>query len=362
MPLSVVQKRSLVEKCASTIREAIEKGEIVHQLPGEDHIANQLGVSRPTVRQALSILASEGYLEINKGKRTKVVKSQSTSSRNTQKIVCAINAITREVSSLDQQYVVHQIRLKLSEEGVIWEDYYERNLRSANSLLRLKQFIQSRPGACWVLLGSSRTIQKIFEESGEQTLVVGSCYSGVQLPAIDSHFLALGRHLGGLLLRYGHRRIALFQPDTLLAGDIMTLQGIEEAFSKEGARDTDIQRLSMSASRDEFKIAFERLMSRTKRPTVIVTLRSELSIVALSLAHNLGLKIPSDISLISRDNHLLLDRVYPEITHYAISYQKHVNGAIHLIHSLLNGQKLQPKTDFLIPELVQGETLSQARI
>lgn len=41
-------------------------------LPGERHLAEQLGVTRPTLREALQRLARDGWLEINQGKTTRV--------------------------------------------------------------------------------------------------------------------------------------------------------------------------------------------------------------------------------------------------------------------------------------------------
>lgn len=54
--------------------EAILSGNfpINSKLPGERELAVQLGVTRPTLREALQRLARDGWLEINQGKPTRV--------------------------------------------------------------------------------------------------------------------------------------------------------------------------------------------------------------------------------------------------------------------------------------------------
>ena len=54
--------------------EAILEGHfpINSHLPGERELAEQLGVTRPTLREALQRLARDGWLEINQGKSTRV--------------------------------------------------------------------------------------------------------------------------------------------------------------------------------------------------------------------------------------------------------------------------------------------------
>ncbi|MDX9865152.1 MAG: fatty acid metabolism transcriptional regulator FadR [Anaerolineaceae bacterium] len=54
--------------------EAILEGHfpVNSHLPGERDLAEQLGVTRPTLREALQRLARDGWLEINQGKATRV--------------------------------------------------------------------------------------------------------------------------------------------------------------------------------------------------------------------------------------------------------------------------------------------------
>src|SRR5512132_4007754 len=59
---------------ADDLRGAIERGEVSpgEQLPGESELGDVYGVSRLTIRQALSLLRNEGLVIIEKGKRPTV--------------------------------------------------------------------------------------------------------------------------------------------------------------------------------------------------------------------------------------------------------------------------------------------------
>lgn len=62
MPIQVIELRRLYVQIADQIRSLIDNGEFPRgsRLPVERELAKRLGVSRPSVREALIALAVEG--------------------------------------------------------------------------------------------------------------------------------------------------------------------------------------------------------------------------------------------------------------------------------------------------------------
>jgi DNA-binding FadR family transcriptional regulator len=75
MPLQAVDNRRLYRQIADQITALIEKGEYGsgQRLPPERDLAKQLGVSRPSVREALIALEVEGYVDVRVGSGVYVV-------------------------------------------------------------------------------------------------------------------------------------------------------------------------------------------------------------------------------------------------------------------------------------------------
>ena len=69
MPLQAVEPQRLYRQIAGQLRGLIGKGEFASgtRLPAERDLARQLGVSRPSVREALIALEVEGWVEVRSG-------------------------------------------------------------------------------------------------------------------------------------------------------------------------------------------------------------------------------------------------------------------------------------------------------
>ena len=69
MPLQTIEPRRLYRQIADQLRLLIERGEFAlgSRLPPERDLATQLGVSRPSVREALIALEVEGLVEVRMG-------------------------------------------------------------------------------------------------------------------------------------------------------------------------------------------------------------------------------------------------------------------------------------------------------
>jgi GntR family transcriptional regulator, transcriptional repressor for pyruvate dehydrogenase complex len=69
MPLQTIEPRRLYRQIAGQLRSLIEQGEFAvgARLPPERDLALQLGVSRPSVREALIALEVEGHVEVRMG-------------------------------------------------------------------------------------------------------------------------------------------------------------------------------------------------------------------------------------------------------------------------------------------------------
>ena len=69
MPLQTVESQRLYRQIAEQLRSLISHGEFApgSRLPAERDLAKQLGVSRPSVREALIALEVEGWVEVRTG-------------------------------------------------------------------------------------------------------------------------------------------------------------------------------------------------------------------------------------------------------------------------------------------------------
>ena len=83
MPLQTVDNRRLYRQIADQIAALIEAGEYSAgaRLPPERDLAKQLGVSRPSVREALIALEVEGYVEVRMGSGVYVLDRRVSPSR-----------------------------------------------------------------------------------------------------------------------------------------------------------------------------------------------------------------------------------------------------------------------------------------
>lgn len=83
MPLQTIAPRRLYRQIADQLRALIERGEfpVGSRLPPERDLAVQLGVSRPSVREALIALEVEGFVEVRMGSGIYVRAREATRER-----------------------------------------------------------------------------------------------------------------------------------------------------------------------------------------------------------------------------------------------------------------------------------------
>lgn len=84
MPLKIVEPQRLYRQIAEQLRVLIGRGEfpVGARLPAERDLARQLGVSRPSVREALIAMEVEGWVEIRTGSGIYVIDRTTRESRS----------------------------------------------------------------------------------------------------------------------------------------------------------------------------------------------------------------------------------------------------------------------------------------
>ena len=81
-PLQTVEPQRLYRQIAGQLRALISQGELAvgSRLPAERDLAKQLGVSRPSVREALIAMEVEGWVEVRTGSGIYVLDRSSQAS------------------------------------------------------------------------------------------------------------------------------------------------------------------------------------------------------------------------------------------------------------------------------------------
>ncbi|OAM87778.1 substrate-binding domain-containing protein [Termitidicoccus mucosus] len=354
---------SISTQVANTLREELEAGIWKGKLPGERRLATRLNVSRKTVRRALAMLRADGMIQTKRNRASLLVRKTGVAAKKQSGPITRVALLLPEPVETARPFTIlwiNHLMSSLHNAGMELEIFSGWKYFGQNAPRSLSQLVRSHPGRCWIIARSNHSIQHWFASRSEPAVVAGSTFDDIELPSVDIDQSALCRHAALAFIRQGHRRLVFFHEEKAVHGaDAASEQAFLNAvLEHKGYPEPLIIRppRGMAAVVREF----QRIQGMPVRPTGFLCSNPLLYLTLFGFLAHHGLRVPRDVSLISREVSPLLSQVHPAPTRYSIVPSKFALALYHAIKRMLE-QGAPRRFDMrIIPDFIKGNTLGPA--
>jgi GntR family transcriptional regulator, arabinose operon transcriptional repressor len=330
----------------------IQKGD---SIPGELELAEQLAVSRNTVRHALLDMANDGVIERTRGRGT-VYLGEEREKINT-KMVGMVAGMLKYSIYLD---LINGIEDGLHREG------YSMLLANGNNNHEKEQLSISRMMEQGIegliiephmngLLGPKDPFFKTLNTLDIPLLTINCAIEGLKASSVTVDDFGIGKKAAEHLITRGHRKMACVYMSDSQAG-ILRFRGFKETLSRHGIEPKEEYFRSFS-SRDTIetsgRVLGRKLMETDPPPTAIFFFNDGTALQALEEFKTLEISVPGDVSIIGVDNISESVLVSPTLTTF--NHPKYLMGTIAADMVLARlGNKSHNSTDTvtILPELI----------
>lgn len=305
---------------ADTLRAGIQSGKYEKTLPSEQALCAQFQVSRQTVRQALSLLESEGLIERRQGSGSHVRRRKEPAPLSRRSIA----VVTTYISDYIFPSILREIEAVCSENNstpllFATQNQFSNERRILQTLLEMERLDG-------VLVEGTKTglpnpnillYQKLMERGIPLVFIHGNYAQLPNTPYVLDDNAAGAAMLVEYLVGKGHRRIAgIFKYDDLqgvqrFAGYLNGLQEFDLP-----PEDNDILWYSTDL-KDRFLAkgaSDSRMDAILSTCSAIVCYNDEIASRVVAYLTDRGLSIPGDIAVVSFDNSPYSEMASPRIT------------------------------------------------
>lgn len=353
----LLDRASLNERIATHLLRAIESGRWKTILPGERELSVEYQVSRSTLRAALQLLKSEGVICSRHGSGNYIVQSQVKNPKTGgRKQVGLLIAKASDFLTSGHERLIWEMRERLDEMDCTLKLFSGARFLRPNPHFELERLVSSNPISCWILLASTKFIQQWFHERRLACMILGSPYGGIDLPTIDVNYEAVGRHAAGRLLSFGHRRIVMISGSRSNAGIRACENGFREVIQQKHSHygEVTMEFLRHTHPVEQLEPKLDGLLTKRERPTALFVTSPGLYLYTFSYLAGLGLRVPSEVSLLCRDEDSVFDFIKPKPCCYRVESVQLVKCIIPMLNKIIHNRPLGEKTIQLIPDYQQG--------
>lgn len=355
-PLPLPRRITLVAQTVNSLCDGIRTGRWKTHLPGERDLCVALQVSRPTMRAALKELQIKGWVEVGERRRRVIKKVARPSSLKTgERVVGAIAFAPLRTMPPASLLVIDILREQLARTRWRMELVVDPSCYSRTPAKTLEKLVRKVPASAWLLMGSSAPMQKWFLKASIPCLVLGTCPEDLPLPSIDADYRAVCRHAGTLLLRRGHRHLAMVLPVSSTGGDLDSERGLRE--SLDGHANAMLTVLRHRSKAHLCTLLDETLKSRS-RPTAYLVARAVHALTVTMHLMRRGIRLPQDAVVLSRDDESFLWHASPSPARYTVDAEQFARRAAKAMRELAETGSLASRVIRMMPKLIEDETLA----
>ena len=350
--------QTLASQVAERILTDLRAGKWIGPLPGERRLAEELQVSRKTLRKGLNQLQRLGVLATDRGVGHRVAERLPKGARL--QPAKSVGLISPESLADLRPYTalwVDELRSLLFQNGFHVTLFSGRRFLDRSPENILERLVSRNPQSGWLLLHSTEPIQRWFHASGIPCVIAGSNHSGLTLPNVDWHYRASCRHAAGMMLRRGHRRIAFLTRRFPRAGDMESELGFIAGAKKSRQPGVTASILHHEDTVDDVEKQLLRAFGHRNAPTALLVANPVYYLTAMSFLARWRLRVPLDVSLVSRDDDVFLAYLSPKPTRYSFNPRIYARRLVHSIIAMVEGRPLGMPVQRILPKFLPGESL-----
>jgi DNA-binding LacI/PurR family transcriptional regulator len=195
----------------------------------------------------------------------------------------------------------------------------------------------------------------VLEELAVPTVVIGAAAGAGSLVSLESNDGAGVTEAVEYLVTLGHRHLARVAGLPELLHTVVRTEAFTEVCA--GLDIPPAVTVFTDYTGEEGARATRRLLSSRNRPTAIVYDNDVMAIAGLAVAHEMGLSVPGDVSLIAWDDSVLCQLVHPPMTALSRDIPAYGARAVRKLLELIAGQRpasLADEPPHLIPRGTTG--------
>lgn len=236
-----------------------------------------------------------------------------------------------------------------------------------NELLNaISTMVKSKLVSSFILLYSSSTdgvAEYLFDEEVPYVLIGKPFVHQNETVCVDNDNIAAGQDATSYLIERGHKRIAFLGREAGPAYSVARRNGYRLALTDAGLPLNDQLCLEMSPSEEDMVWQLRGLLSlpEDQRPTAILIVDDMYLLILKQLCHELGLRIPEDISIISFNNSIFSRMSTPRITSVDVSSVQLGTEAANQAVLRLHNPSLLPSKILVPYVLLPGQSVADLR-
>jgi DNA-binding LacI/PurR family transcriptional regulator len=325
----------------------------------ESELAKQHGVSRVTVRQALLVLARDGYISRVKAKGTFIKKAVRRSPRpSTGRGTVVLACSNEQADHADEDFAfaaaIRAIESHLTARGFT-SQILGFGLDSVADRKRLRELglRDDLEGICTI----GPCLDPYRDELPDVPIVTSCTYGPNSATWVGSNTRAACKSLVNYLLDHGHRQIALVCSSELREDAFGLLaQAFTEAFDTAGVPYSR-QLMYHAYPTESLTKMVEQMLSDTFRPTAIFAENWKVCQIILAVAAEMSIRVPDDVSLVAFGRNVL-QITYPlAITAYVPDYKSIGEKTVELLTAVVQGDRLVARQLEITGQLVQRDSV-----
>lgn len=352
-----LKRLSVIEQSAAHIRNSINSGVWAGKLPGVVRLAEELGVSKLTMRAAIRILEDEGLVELSENGYSRYAKPKTVEVRKERVGIMMAEALSTETATI--QKLVYEIMQQLESSGFEPFVYQEDLLSMRHDIKRLETVITGSPADIHIVVAGSFEVLEWFSKQDKPCLALFGRASSLPISFVGIDKLEVTEEALKYLIKAGHKRIVKLTRSERRSPTLGVLERrFIEVLDSHGIEASRYNLPDWEETPEGLNNLLEGLFKLTP-PTAIFTDETSVWVAVQQFLAQNKILVPQDVSVIASDYDPSFSWCYQTPSHFSWHAGTIVRHAVKWVTGLKSG-KVENKLKLYPSEFVVGDTIGPA--